>query len=435
MASQTMRPEPLQTPLANIWQSVPPERVRAWLQSLPWRLQARPNQLPPEGDWTTWLILAGRGWGKTRTGAEWVQANIGTYGRWHLVARTAADVRDVMVEGESGILAIAGKDRPKYEPSKRRLTWPNGAVASLFSADEPDALRGPQCEAAWADEVASWKYPETWDMLQLGLRLGTRPRQVVTTTPRPVRIIRELLADPATATTRGSTFENRANLAPTFFRQIVSRYEGTRLGRQELHAEVLDDVPGALWRRDLIRYRAAPTIMRDGKAELDLKRCVVSVDPAVTASEDSDETGIVVAGVGPDGFGYVLADRSGRFSPNAWANRIIDASKDFHADRIVAEVNNGGDLVEANLRTVDRNVPYRAVHATRGKQVRAEPIAALYEQGRVFHVEPFGELEDQQCSWDPLSSDRSPDRLDALVWGLTDLMLQNVYSGSISGVA
>jgi predicted phage terminase large subunit-like protein len=364
-----------------------------------------------------------------------VQANVGTYGRWILAGRTSGDLRDIMIEGESGILRIARNgNRPQYEPSKRRLVWPNGAVAALRSADEPEGFRGLQAEAVWADELAAWEHPEAWDQLQLGVRLGPRPRQVVTTTPRPTRIVRELLADEGTVATRGSTYDNRANLAPAFFRQIVSKYEGTRLGRQELHAEILDDVPGALWTRETIRTLPPPRILRHGEHELDLARVVVAIDPAVTHGEDSDETGIVVAGVDVTGRGHVLADRSCRLSPDGWARRAIAAYRDFGADRIVAEVNNGGDMVESVLRAVDPNIPYTAVHASRGKRVRAEPVAALYEQGRVTHAEQFPELEDQLCTFTPESGD-SPDRLDALVWAITHLMLGNQVGGDFSLVA
>lgn len=396
-----------------------------------WKDIARPQQLAPEGDWLTWLILAGRGWGKTRTGAEWVQANVDTYGRWILAGRTSGDLRDIMIEGESGILRIARTgNRPTYEPSKRRLVWPNGSVAALRSADEPEGFRGLQAEAVWADELAAWEYPEAWDQLQLGVRLGPRPRQVVTTTPRPTKIVRDLLGDSGTIATRGSTYDNRANLAPAFFRQIVSKYEGTRLGRQELYAEILDDIPGALWTRDVLSVKVPPHIGNIW----DLSRVVVAIDPAVTHGEDSDETGIVVAGVDALGRGHVLADRSCRLSPDGWARRAIQAYRDFGADRIVAEVNNGGDLVESVLRAVDPDIPYTAVHASRGKRVRAEPVAALYEQGRVTHAEVFPELEDQLCTYTPESGD-SPDRLDALVWAITHLMLGSGTTGDFSLVA
>jgi phage terminase large subunit-like protein len=278
-----------------------------------WVTVARPNQLPPPGDWQIWLLLAGRGFGKTRTLAEWVcdQVASGQAGRIALVAATAADARDVLVEGESGILAVAPPwFRPIYEPSKRRLTWPHGAIATTFSAEEPDRLRGPQHDAAVCDELASWSHPETWDMLRFGLRLGRNPRCLVATTPRPIKLLRELLAREGrdVVVTRGSTYENRANLAPGFFNQVIRKYEGTRLGRQELNAELLEDTPGALWSHGIIdaaRQDAAPN----------LARIVVSVDPAVTTGDDADETGIVVVGKDHQGHGYVLADASGKYQP------------------------------------------------------------------------------------------------------------------------
>lgn len=384
-----------------------------------WRDIARPSQIAPPGEWWLWLILAGRGFGKTRTGAEWVHENIDRYGRWHFVAPTAADARDTMVEGESGILATAPAGaRPHYEPSKRKLTWPNGATASLFSADEPERLRGPQCEAFWADELAAWRYmQEAWDQLMFGFRLGSDPRGVATTTPKPLKLIRELLERDGVEVTRGTTYENLENLAPAFASQIIQKYEGTRLGRQELNAEILEDVEGALWNRAMLdahRVDSAPA----------LSRVVVAVDPAVTSKEDSDETGIVVAGLGEDGHGYILDDLSARLSPDGWARRAVEAYRSQEADRIVGEVNNGGDLVEVNIRTVDRNASYKAVRASRGKRSRAEPVAALYEQGRVHHVGSFPELEDQLCGWVPNSGMQSPDRMDALVWALTELMLK-----------
>ncbi|HEV2263745.1 MAG TPA: terminase family protein [Stellaceae bacterium] len=387
-----------------------------------WEFWARPNQLPPQGDWRVWLLLAGRGFGKTRSGAEFIRARVeaGRARRVALVGPTASDVRDVMIEGESGLLAIAGDDfRPRYEPSKRRLTWPNGAVALAFSADEPERLRGPQHDLAWCDELASWRYAAAWDNLLLGLRLGGDPRAVVTTTPKPNKLVRDVLASPGTVVTRGSTFDNAANLAPAFLDSVVRRYRGTRLGRQELEAELLDDLPGALWSRDAIeaaRVRAAP----------DLARVVVAIDPAASSGEGADETGIVVAGLAHDGQVYVLDDLSGRMSPRAWALKAIAAYKNFAADRIVAEVNNGGDMVEATLRSVQSDAPFRAVRASRGKAVRAEPVAALYEQGRVHHVGGLPALEDQLCAFtadfDRAAADTSPDRLDALVWAVTDLM-------------
>jgi predicted phage terminase large subunit-like protein len=391
-----------------------------------WRSIARPNQLPPDGDWRTWLLLAGRGFGKTRSGAEWcVEWAEGRQAtRFALVAPTAADARDVMVEGESGILSISPEwFRPIYEPSRRRLTWPNGAIATLYSADEPERLRGPQHDAAWADEVAAWRYPEAWDMLMFGLRLGADPKVVVTTTPRPTKLIRELVSDPTVFITRGSTSENRANLAPAFLDKIVRKYEGTRLGRQELEAELLEDVPGALWTRGAIeasRTREAPS----------LSRVVVAIDPAVTSGEDADETGIVVVGKDAAGHGHVLSDVSGRYLPPEWARAAIGAYRTHQADRIVAEVNNGGEMVEATIRMVDPNVPFTAVRASRGKVTRAEPVAALYEQGRIHHVGAFPELEDQMCAFttdfDRARAGYSPDRVDALVWALTELLVERI---------
>jgi phage terminase large subunit-like protein len=412
-------PEPLRNRL--VW-SLP--RDKALRLKYEWPYRARPEQLPPPGDWRVWLLLAGRGFGKTRTGAELVRTRVGahTARRLALVAPTAADARDVMVEGESGVLAIAPPwDRPLYEPSKRRLTWPNGAVATIFSADEPERLRGPQHDFAWCDELAAWRYPEAWDMLMFGLRLGGDPRAIVTTTPRPTKPIRALLADPKVVVTRGTTAENRANLAPAFLDQIVRRYQGTRLGRQELDAEILDDMPGGLWQRGIIEATRTSTLP-------ELSRVVVAIDPAVSASEDADETGIIAAGRGANGHGYVLADASGRYAPAEWARVAIAAYGAHQADRIVAEINNGGDMVEATLRMIDPNVPFSAVRATRGKVARAEPVAALYEQGRIHHIGAFPQLEDQMCSFtsdfDRTAAGYSPDRVDALVWALTELLVE-----------
>lgn len=365
------------------------------------------------------MILAGRGWGKTRTGAEWVRERaLRDPGcRIALVARTAADVRDVIVEGESGILAVhAPSERPDWQPSRRRITWPNGSMATTYSADVPDQLRGPQHAYAWADELASWERPDTWDQLVFGLRLGTAPQVVVTTTPRPTPIIRALLGAPGTVVTRGRTLDNQANLAPGVVADLQRRYGGTRLGRQELDGEVLTDTPGALWTWE--RIEAA----RVAKAP-DLRRVVVAIDPAVSTGEGSDETGIVVAAIGYDGRGYVLEDASGKYSPDGWARRAVHLAAEHKADRIVAEVNNGGQLVEHTLRTVDRSAAYKAVHASRGKATRAEPIAALYEQARVSHVGRLDTLESQLTGWDPSTSAKSPDRIDALVWALTELMI------------
>lgn len=386
-----------------------------------WEIWARPNQLIPDGDWRTYLFLSGRGFGKTRIGAEWVRsrAESGEFSRIALVGETAADVRDVMVEGESGILAISPPwNFPKYEPSKRRLTWPNGTIATTYSGDEPDQLRGPQSDTAWADEVAKWKYAtEAWDNLELGLRLGARPQAVATSTPRPVKVIRELRDDEGTVVVTGSSYENMDNLSPAFIHRIIKKYEGTRLGRQELYGHVLEDVPGALWTRAMLesaQVRGLPA----------MTRVVIGVDPAVTSGEDADSTGIIVVGKGVDGKAYVLADRTCRLSPDGWAQRTVEAHHEFGGDRIIGEANNGGDLIERVLRTVDSRIPYKKVTASRGKRVRAEPVAALYEQGKVFHVRGLDELEDQMISFLPEGTDTSPDRVDALVWALTELMLE-----------
>lgn len=385
-----------------------------------WPLWARDKQLPPAGDWRVWLILAGRGFGKTRTGAEWVRhlAETGRAGRIALVGETAADVRDVMVEGESGLLSCCPPwARPRYEPSKRRVTWPGGAVATCFSADDPDQLRGPQFDAAWADEIAKWRREAAWDNLMLGLRLGADPRCVATTTPKPRAWLSRLMADPRTVVTRGGTRENAANLAPAFLAQILARYDGTRLGRQEIEGEYLVDTPGALWTRAAIeRCRVAPAAVPD------LARIVVAVDPAVTSGETADETGIVVAGRDGDGRFWVLEDLSARLSPDLWARRAATAHARHRADCVICEVNQGGDLVAATLRTVDPALPVRGVRATRGKRVRAEPVAALYEQGRVRHAGVFEALEDQMTGFTGASGEASPDRLDALVWAVTALM-------------
>jgi phage terminase large subunit-like protein len=370
------------------------------------------------------LILAGRGFGKTRSVVEFVQSEVeaGRAGRIGIAGATAADVRDVLVDGVSGFLAVARKwNRPVYEPSKSRLTWPNGARARLYSADEPDRFRGPGIDLFVADELAAWRYPEAWDQAMLSLRVGKHPRAVIATTPRPTDIIRGLLKREGkdVVVSRGRTADNKPNLAPTFLAQIVQKYEGTRLGRQELDGEVLDDAPGALWNRGRIEeLRIKPQDMPQ------MRRVIVAVDPAVSASEDSDETGIVCAGIGVDGHGYVIEDASmTSATPNAWAQQVLAVYNRHQADRVIAEVNNGGDLVEANIRTAGPLLGVTQVRASRGKSVRAEPIAALYEQGRVHHVGCFAKLEDQMVTWDPAFSTKSPDRMDALVWAFTELML------------
>jgi phage terminase large subunit-like protein len=385
-----------------------------------WTVWARPKQLPPDGAWRVWLILAGRGFGKTRTGAEFIrrEVNAGKANHIALVGATAADVRDTMIEGESGLLRVFPPDqRPHYEPSKRRVTFHNGASASAYSADEPDRLRGPNHDLAWADELAAWRYSDAWDQLMLGLRIGEHPRCVVTTTPRPVEVIRRLMTtkDGTVHVTRGSTYENQKNLASAFIDEMRRRYEGTTLGRQELHAEILDDLEGALWQRTMFDQNRV-------HQHTQLRRVVVAVDPATTSRTNSNETGIVVAGIGVDGKGYVLDDKTIRGTPDEWGRAAVSAYHTYQCDRIVAEANQGGDMVRHTLMTVDRNAPIKLVHASRGKRTRAEPVAALYEQGKVHHVGYLSALEDQMCNWVPDLSD-SPDRLDALVWALTELMI------------
>lgn len=402
---------------------------------LVWALIARPEQLAPPGDWNTWLILAGRGFGKTRSGAEWVaeQVESGACRRIALIGATAADVRDVMIEGPSGILSLyahlPAPERPEYEPSKRRITWPNGAIAIAYSAEEPNRLRGPQHDGFWADELAAWNDPQgAWDQLQFGMRIGAHPRGVVTTTPRPIPLIKALVNDPTVAVTKGITYDNSANLAPSFLAAIRRKYEGTRLGRQELNAEILDDNPNALWQQariDALRVVDAPWDH--------MQRVAVAVDPAVSSNADSDDTGIVAGGRAPcrllptcdgDVHAFVFDDDSGIYTPAQWAGRVSALHHRREGDRVIGEVNNGGDLVEANLRASgDANIPFHAVRASRGKEVRAEPVSSLYEQGKVHHVGTFAKLEDEMTQWDPLAGMRSPSRMDALVWLLTDLML------------
>ena len=386
-----------------------------------WRseLNARPNQIAPDSNWTTWLILAGRGFGKTRTGAEWIRERVesGMSKRIALVGKTPADVRDVMIEGESGLVNISPPyNMPKYEPSKRRLTWNNGTIAQTFSSYEPDQLRGSQFDTAWCDELASWEYPEeTWDNLMFSLRLGEKPQVCVTTTPKPLQLLINLKDAQTTVLTKGTSYDNRENLNQQFFDSILSKYKNTRLGMQEIYAEILEESDNALWKREWLddaRLIDAPE---------ELERIVIAIDPAVTSKKTSDETGLIVAGKDKEGKFYVLNDSSGRYTPSGWSEKAIMLYNQFQCDKIIAEVNNGGQLVEHTLRTQSENVPYKSVHASRGKRTRAEPIASLYEQGKVHHVGNFERLENQLCNWEATSGEASPDRLDALVWALTEL--------------
>ena len=394
-------------------------------EAFDWRTQARGNQLPPPGDWRVWLLLAGRGFGKTRTVCEFVRGEVeaGRACRVALVAATSSDCRDVLVTGHSGLLAISPDwNRPTYEPTKRLLTWKNGAIATMYSADEPDRLRGPQFDLAVCDELAAWRYPEALDMLLLGLRIGKNPRVAIATTPRPTKVIRDLLAREGrdVVVTRGSTLENRENLAPAYVEQIIDRYKGTRLERQEIFGEVLEDTPGALWNRDLLestRVDAAPK---------DMQRIVVAIDPAGSSEEGADLTGIVVAGMGQDGHAYVLEDLSGRYAPTEWARRALGAFHVWKADRIVAEVNFGGAMVQATIEAVDPTAPVKPITSSRGKRLRAEPIAALFEQRKAHMVGSLPELEDQCCRFTAdwtRARDGSPDRVDAMVFALTELAL------------
>jgi predicted phage terminase large subunit-like protein len=407
------------------------------LMSLPWLFEfwALPHQLPPEGDWKSWVIMGGRGAGKTRAGSEWVRSLVeGTTaaapGKCHrvaLVGETFDQVREMMVFGESGILACSPPDRrPVWEAGRRRLVWANGATATVYSAHEPEALRGPQFDAAWVDELAKWKKAEdVWDMLQFALRLGEHPQQVVTTTPRNVGVLKRILGNASTVVTHAPTDANRAYLAESFLAEVESRYGGTRLGRQELDGVLLDDVEGALWTTAMLegaRVAAAPK----------LDRIVVAVDPSVTGGRASDECGIVVAGIVMQGEpkdwrAYVLEDASVRGGPTDWARAAIAAMDRHGAEKLVAEVNQGGDLVESVVRQIDPLVPFKALRASRGKGLRAEPVAALYEQGRVMHLKgALGTLEDQMCQMTVRGFEGrgSPDRLDALVWAVHELMIE-----------
>lgn len=427
ITAQTLRDLP-DSDVAALLEELGPKKTEELQHN--WEFWARPEQLEPEGIWNVWVALAGRGWGKTRAGSEWVRHRIKKGDKIvHCVAPTKGDVRRVMVEGDSGLLNVCWKgDKtyrgkhigfPTWSPTNNTLTWENGSKAVFFSAEDPERLRGPQAYSAWTDELCAWRNAqETWDMLQFGLRLGKRPQVFVTTTPKTTKLIRTILDDDKTTISKGSTYDNSANLADTFLDAVRKTYEGTRLGRQELYAEILDEASGALWNRGLL-----------AKCEVDkeevptLNRIVVSIDPAVTSNAESDMTGIVVAGLDVNGTAYVLEDHTGRYTPQQWASKAVELYREHMADRIVAERNQGGDMVRHTLHTEDETVPVKLVHASRGKMARAEPVSALYEQDKVRHVRGLNDLEDQMVQWEPLGSIGSPDRLDALVWAITDLSL------------
>ena len=439
----------------ELLQAIEPAKLIEFAYDL--MIWARDDQLPPvalaDGQpWRTWLILGGRGSGKTRAGAEWVRARaLGvpqlTEHRAHriaLVGRSIGEVRDVMIEGVSGLMSVhAPHERPIYEISRNQLTWPNGTIAQMFAADEYENLRGPQFDTAWCDELAKWRVPErAWDNLQFTMRLGACPQVCITTTPRGTKFIKRLMKDPQLIVTHSRTSDNARNLAPAFIADMHKRYAGTPMGRQELDGEVVEERMYGLWKRSWIEQnRIHPTSTRQPNETLlgatsadrglsgerpEMTRIVVAIDPPVTANAGSDSCGIVVAGIAIDGRAIILADRTiqGR-TPDTWARAAVQAYHDFEADRLVAEVNQGGDLVVAVIHQVDPNIPVQKVRATRGKWLRAEPVAQLYAEGRVAHYGTFPDLERQMCDFatDGLSEGKSPDRLDALVWALTDLML------------
>lgn len=440
-----------------------PDQVQVWMEQLgpdlmhvlvkDWKFCARDEQLPPTELYKFWLYMAGRGSGKTRTGAEWTKDLIRQgYNRGGLIAPTAADVRDVMVEGESGLLAVCNewdKDihgnvmgRPIYEPSKRRVTWENGAMVTLYSADEPERLRGPQHGFLWMDELAAWRRMETFDQAMFGLRLGKKPRVFISTTPKPKPLVKRLYAraldpnDHDVVMTTGSSERNSANLAPGVIEELRGMYSGSTLGRQELDGVLLEELEGALWSRKIIdqhRYDVMPTLL---DKDFYFLRIVVGVDPATTDKEGSDETGIVVAALGSDNHAYVLADYSGKYSPASWGKMVSHVFNTWQADMVVAEVNQGGDMVKHVLEGADDSMPIKMVHASRGKIARAEPVAQKYEQGKVHHVGHavvhadgtkneghLDNLEDQMCTWERLSATYSPDRIDALVWCIHELLI------------
>ena len=417
--------------LSPYWKQAIARRAR-WLTQL-----ARQSQIEPEGNWTSWLILSGRGWGKSRTGAEWLawQAIHHPKTRYAVVAPTFADGRDTCVEGDSGLLKVLREYGALREPngwnrSIGELVLANGSRIKLFSGDVPDRLRGQQFHGAWIDELAAFQYPDAYDQLQFGLRLGAHPQTIITTTPRPKPLVKNLTqrTDGSVHITRGSTFENAKNLAPAALAELQARYAGTRLGRQELEGEILDDIEGALFHQTNIdQYRVA-------NAPHGLQRVVVAIDPAVTNTTESDETGIIVAGKNQTGEAFIIADYTTKASPMQWAQRAVDAYREHRADAIVVEVNNGGDMLPTLIHQIDASVHVKQVRATRGKALRAEPVAAWYEQGRVHHVETLEQLESQMTTWTP-DDPKSPDRLDALVWALTDLLEGSNLQGYLNNLA
>jgi len=387
-----------------------------------WSDRARPEQLEPtHQSWNTWLILAGRGFGKTRTGTEtvwdWIKNN--RYKHIALVGQTVIEARQVMVEGESGLLSVVPKEEIlRYHKGDGLIEFKNGAQVRLYGGDRPERLRGPQFDAAWVDELAKFKKSELfWEQLNLCLRLGTDPKCIVTTTPRRNSVITQLMNDEDCVVTRGSTFDNAANLAPGFLKNLNKQFAGTRLEAQEIYAQMQDETEGALWAPDKILYEKPPSE--------DWKRVVIAVDPSETNNETSDETGIIVIGHHTNQNAYVLEDATHKAAPSHWIRKVVELYEKYQADRVVAEVNKGGDMVKDLLLACNPNISYKGVRATRGKAIRAEPIASLYEQGKVKHISPLPQLEAQLCSWVPGISAKSPDRLDALVWGLTDLFLSN----------
>lgn len=427
--------------LENYLRGLNPKQLDELLHT--YEFWARPTQLEPLGnDWDYWIFNAGRGAGKTFAGANWVRHRIKS-GDAHIacVAPTKGDVRRIMVEGESGLLAQSWKGDTTYKgkqmgypvwtPTNNTMTWENGAKATFYSAEDPDRLRGPNHYSAWCDEVSSWNNAQdVWDMLSFTMRSGRHPRVLVTTTPKPTKLMRMLLKHPKSHITGGSTYDNAANLADTFLEAVKATYEGTRLGRQELYAEMLEEAEGALWTTEVLDKALREDMGKSREERLEfsktLSRIVVAIDPAITSNEESDMTGIVVAGVDVNGHGYIIEDCTGKYTPQGWAAKAISLYNEYSADRIVAERNQGGEMVRSTLTSEDETVPIRLVHASRGKFARAEPVSALYEQGKVYHARGLDELETQMRTWEPLGSIGSPDRLDALVWAITDLMLKGV---------